>query len=523
MTIKKTIYTISTLLFCLILINQGSIESSAIEKFDSNSTPIADYEFYTSDYYIFKKGYYLLVGEGDISRFEFTGNIKSYLHTSSELSITTFENKLGVESTYKSALTETISELKKDYSEFPNDQVLLIKADNFGKMEYGDGEGCWACYCYGIETYTENVNSKTGEKYHIINADNRISINEILDKYTITDNADSSSNIKINTTTTYNGSAALGTFLLYIEAIDSSGNISTTLDYIYVHDFVAPTITTTKDIYEIEVNTPLTSKDVESYFNVQDNFTIPIGLTKTYTDNFQSQSNKVGEYSFTCQAKDQQGNISSKTITIKVKDTTAPTVNLKAGGDTVFSNKELSMSEIYQLLEIKDNYDDITENQVSISTNCQGMEGVQYSIDVTVTDSNNNTTTRQYKYYINDTTAPNITVRDTIYLEKDRKYTTEELLAILKTAGVISKDATNVSFINEELISSTDTEDVYKMTYEETLSDGSKNYGFVTLCYQKPVNKNNKALYITIATSIILLGIVSILIIKKRKKVNVKK
>ena len=79
------------------------------------------------------------------------------------------------------------------------------------------------------------------------------------------------------------------------------GNISTTLDYIYVHDFVAPTITTEKEVYEIEVNTPLTSKQIENYFTAKDNFTIPIGIKKTYTDNYQDQYNKVGEYSFTCQ------------------------------------------------------------------------------------------------------------------------------------------------------------------------------------------------------------------------------
>ena len=517
MKFKKTIFIFGTFLLCLLTINKSTLTSNALEQFNGQTSPISDTEFYSTDYHIFKKGYYLLIGEGDISCFNLSGNIKTYLYENSNVSISIFENKLGIEAQHKSALNEVISQLNDDFSPFPEDQVLLIRVDNFGKLEYGDGEGCWRCYCYGIETYEEDSSSKTGGKYHVINADNRLSLNDILSKYTFTDNVDSSSNIKVNATTSYNGSATLGAFELFIEAIDQSGNVSTTLDYIYVHDFVAPTIQTSKDTYEIEVNTKLTSKDIEGYFNVQDNFTIPLSLKKTYTDNYNNKYNEVGEYTFTCQVKDQQGNSSSKTITIKVKDSTKPTISLKSGGDTIHSNKELSISEIYQLLDIKDNYDTITEDQVTITTDCKGLEGVQYTINVSVTDSNNNTTTQTYNYYINDTTAPNITVRDTIYLEKGRKYSTEELLSILKAAGIISNNATTVNFIDEELISSSTDEDVYKMTYEETLSDGTVNYGFVTLKYQKPETKNNNVIYY-IVPSIALVGFILIQIIKKRKK-----
>ena len=55
------------------------------------------------------------------------------------------------------------------------------------------------------------------------------------------------------------------------------------------------------------------------------------------------------------------------------------------------------------------------------------------------------------------------------------------------------------------------------MTYEETLSDGTVNYGFVTLKYQKAETKNNNIIYY-IVPSIALVGFILILIIKKRKK-----
>ena len=94
---KKTIFILGTILLCLITINKSTLNSNALTKFDNQSSPISDSEFYSTDYHIFKKGYYLLVGEGDVSGFDATGNIKTYLHEGSSISVSIFENKLGIE------------------------------------------------------------------------------------------------------------------------------------------------------------------------------------------------------------------------------------------------------------------------------------------------------------------------------------------------------------------------------------------------------------------------------------------
>lgn len=522
---KKILLPIALFIFCM-LFTKSTLKTNAAQVFDFEDSPIYDAEFYNTDYHIFKKGYYLFVGEGDVSKFEFSGNISYHYYTgnATALSISTFEAKLGIESSYKSQFSDIIEEVKDGFGyDFPEGIIILIRVTSYGKMTYKDGEGCWRCYCYGIETHEENTSSTPGDKCHVISVDNRLTIDEIMARYEFTDNIDSSSNLTINYTTIYNPRSAIGYVPLYIEVTDASGNVSTALDYIYIHDFLAPTITSTQETYTIEVNDVLTSETIKSNFSVVDNYTNSIGMKITYEDNYNNNYDQVGSYSVTCTAKDYQGNISNKTVNINVVDTTKPTIKLKDGGNVIHANEPLNTIQILDLLEITDNYDTITSDQITIFTDCEGIEGVEYQIQITVTDSSNNTQVETFAYYINDTTPPNITVRDVIYLEKDRTYTSEEMLNILKTAGIISQDATNVNFITEELISSDDKVDVYKVTYEEITSDGSVNYGTITLKYQKEIKENKMNIYYIIIPSAIVLGAIILLTKKKRKKTNANK
>ena len=167
------------------------------------------------------------------------------------------------------------------------------------------------------------------------------------------------------------------------------------------------------------------------------------------------------------------------------------------------------------MLDIKDNYDDIKFEDVKIVSTSDGLEGVEYQVTVSVTDSNNNYSEETFVYYINDTTPPSITVRDTVYLEKGRKYSTEELLNILKNAGLISEDATTVKIISEELVSTSKDFDIYTLKFEQTLNDGTIQQNTVTLRYQsEPSNNIN---YIIIIGSIVLFGGIIVFIIKKKK------
>ena len=170
--------------------------------------------------------------------------------------------------------------------------------------------------------------------------------------------------------------------------------------------------------------------------------------------------------------------------------------------------------------EIKDNYDDLSFEDVNITCTSDGLEGVEYQVIVSVTDSNNNSSQATFTYYINDTTPPSVTVRDTVYLEKGRKYTTDELISILRAAGLISNDALSVNILQQELVSSANGEDVYTLSFEQVMSDGTLKQGSVTLKYQQKTN-TNYLYYIIGASSIIILSALVIIIKKRKKKIHV--
>ena len=514
MKTKKLLF-INLFLFCTILICGYNIQTKAAGKNYTLANPIYDTDYYEGDFEILDKGYYIIVGSGDLWSISISGNAKTYNHYG-EITSSIFKQNITVESGYESAIDEIVNEFNSEYYVKECELSVFVRVDNYALLTFGEGEGCL------LFTYAALIENTNTSNYHVVNYDSKTPLSTIESKYSYSDNLDSKEKLNFITSTNYHPNIYPGIYSIYIEVTDTSGNSTTLLDYIYVHDFTAPTITTNKEYYEIEVNsTTLTSDDILGSLTIKDNVTTYSNLEKNIVDTYKSQYNKVGDYSITYSATDSASNTTTKVITIKVKDSTAPSIALKDGGDTIYTDRDLSIQEIYELLDINDNYDDMTFDDISITCTSDGLEGVEYQIIVTATDSNNNTSQATFTYYINDTTPPSITVRDTVYLEKGRKYTSEELINILRAAGLISNDATTVNIIGQELISSTNEEDIYTLSFEQVMSDGSLKEGSVTLKYQKETN-NNYVYYIVIASSIILLTGLVIFIKKHKKKVNAK-
>ena len=497
---------------CSILIFSFNMYSKASSKDYTIINPFYNLEFYAEDYHLFNKGYYLIVGDGDMNNVEVSGSIE-YYYNYGNVNSDEFKSKINVNQEYEEALDD----LFESFYKRPTgdcDLSIFLRVDNYAKIYYTEGPGT-ILYCYGFE-----VPNETESQYHVIDFDAKLPPQSIEEKYSFSDNVSSFEELEVNMTSNYFTGAYPGYYEFYVEVKDKAGNVSTVKDYIYVHDFQAPTITSTIDHYNIEVNsTKLTSEDIFANLTIKDNVTTYNNMTKQVTDLYKSQYNVVGEYSISYKMTDTHGNSTTKLIRISVKDTTAPTISLKAGGNTIYTNRELSIEEIYNLLNIEDNYDDIEFEDVLITSTSDGLEGVEYNVTVSVTDSNNNHEEVTFKYYINDTTPPNITVRDTVYLEKGRKYTTEDLLAILRAAGLIDDDATSVSILSQELLSSNNFEDVYSLVYQQVLSDGTIKQNSITLRYQNSEVKNNNLPIFIISGAILLCGGI-LLIIKRKKKIH---
>ena len=222
-------------------------------------------------------------------------------------------------------------------------------------------------------------------------------------------------------TNTISGVATkVGTYPIVVTSTDVEGNSIETKFNIKVVDTTAPTVKEISDQTK-EVNTAIDDIEISATDNSGQPVTntvrgLPQGVTFDPTTNtISGVATKVGTYPIVVTSTDNQGNKVDTTFTIKVVDTTAPTV------------KEISN----QTKEVNTAIDDIeisaTDNSGQpITTKVRGLpEGVTfdpttntisgtatkvgtYPIVVTSTDADGNRTETKFSIKVVDTTAPTV-------------------------------------------------------------------------------------------------------------------
>ena len=91
----KKLFIINLFLFCTILTCSFNIHTKAAGKNYTITYPIFDTEFYEGDFQILNKGYYLIVGSGDLTPTTITGNVKAY-YNYGDISSNTFKQNIPV-------------------------------------------------------------------------------------------------------------------------------------------------------------------------------------------------------------------------------------------------------------------------------------------------------------------------------------------------------------------------------------------------------------------------------------------
>ncbi len=334
----------------------------------------------------------------------------------------------------------------------------------------------------------------SGGMTHIVDIDNLLPLSVIKGRYTATDNVDGDITSRLTFKTNYvENSKTPGTFYIIASVTDSSNHTTTTIDYITVKDFYPPVITLKESVHYVDVFTPFTTEEAKQLFIVSDNATPTNKIRISFTDNYKNNYKKVGTYTITAQAFDDAHNRSEiATLSIVVQDNVNPDVNLTAGGDTIIADHQLSDEEILALFTPTDNYYTLDKSSLKIVGNtCNGAEGVEFTISIQVTDAANNTATKNFKYYLTDTQAPIITVKDTLYLQAGTIYTNEELIAMLQAAGILTTDYISINF-ETNYLTTINGEDIYELSYFQTLDTGEVKEGTVQLYYYND-QKNSEA------------------------------
>jgi uncharacterized repeat protein (TIGR01451 family) len=255
---------------------------------------------------------------------------------------------------------------------------------------------------------------------------------------------------------------APGTYVITYTATDAVGNTSTAQRTVTVVDTTAPVITLNgAAVITHECHTPFTDPGASASDSCDS--TVPVNAAGSVNPD------AVGVYTITYTAADDSGNNAAPvTRTVRVVDTTAPTVALNGSADVT--------------VECHTSY---TELGASASDSCAGPVGVttsgsvnvnavgDYTLTYSATDPSGNTGTATRVVHVRDTTAPTVTLNGASVVEVylHGTYTEQGATASDSCAGPVTP--VNVSgSVNTNAIGA------YVLTYSAT--DPSGNTGTAT-------------------------------------------
>lgn len=234
---------------------------------------------------------------------------------------------------------------------------------------------------------------------------------KFLDAFTFKDNYDLVQSLQIYIFESEVNLNRVGIYPLIVTVKDVSLNETKQTFYVSVLDFEPPEITLKKDIV-IEVFSKL---NLDAFVILKDNH------DKNMTVNLNTKSvdfTQLGTYFIEICASDQSLNTTCLETTLTILDTTQPELNLISYVPVLEVHTPLHLIDLYQyIVDLYDNYDDITPSEVTIQTDLLIHTIGQYSVTYTIKDQSNNLTSKTLKVMVRDTKPPLVVVSKALIFE----------------------------------------------------------------------------------------------------------
>lgn len=255
----------------------------------------------------------------------------------------------------------------------------------------------------------------------------RLSDQEIMDKFTVSDNYSSLEHLtKILIRNDYAANwNVIGSYPVVCRVTDEAGNFAEETAYIQVEDKVKPTISGSEVVQPN--NLKLTEKGIYDLFTVTDDVSSVGDIVKTLLiDGYSAKWNVPGVYTITCRATDEAGNVADATATITVEDKTKPTISGKT--------QEVEYSTVLtDLKALFTYYDDVSLNenilfsiisdQYSDNSHVKG----NYTVTARVTDEAGNSNEASLVIQVFDKTKPIITAPTEVIVGNSAFHSEDEL------------------------------------------------------------------------------------------------
>ena len=222
--------------------------------------------------------------------------------------------------------------------------------------------------------------------------------NKIKDYVSAIDNVDGDVTSFIETDKTLNTSVK-GTQTLKVSVSDSSGNTANKDVEFYVTDTSAPILSYKKGkTITVDYGSSFNYKD---YIKVKDNYDKASNLKVSAEGKVDTK--KVGTYELTIKVADSEGNLTTGTLKVNVKDISAPVISLSKSSVQV--QIKGSFDPKAYLSKVFDNLDGNLKDKVTIQSNVNTKREGEYSVTYTVKDEAGNKTTKTLKVSVVDPNA----------------------------------------------------------------------------------------------------------------------
>lgn len=376
------------------------------------------------------------------------------------------------------------------------------------------------CYLYGL-TYTYNPTYVNNDLHIVMSYLNKKPMDELLEGLTILDKTNTEYEIIDNSYDYINSS--IGEYSFIIVVWDSYSNVTVQKVYVDIVDLTAPKIEQIKSTtfsYEDDV----TEEDILDCFTFDD-LDIDISIDM---NNYLNNIGIVGEYPATITATDHSSyhNQSSLDFIIKIEDKISPVLAMPSGIHLDY-NTSRSIDDIKSLISANDLYDGNVTSSIEIIDlddyqNNYDTIGV-YRFNVKAIDNSNNETEAIFYIYVEDHTAPLLSIDKYIIItERYRPITKEQILDLFNELGY-NLDGTD---IESECFSLDSLDGEYDL--ELSLNDGTIEYDIITteknnaISFEIPKD-NSKEVNVTLIVAISISGlllssvlVMSIIVYKKR-------
>ncbi len=287
--------------------------------------------------------------------------------------------------------------------------------------------------------------------------------NLIQQYYTINDGYDGLLGYDITNDTYSVNKHMLGTSNVTFRATDGSSNSSTKSVSISIIDDVAPSIEGDSVLIS-PMSNPLTINDILATQTVSDNYSNLSMADTIVTDLYSSNIHQIGTYTVTLKAEDSSGNSTTKIINIDVIDDVVPVIS----GPVTYVDSyasDVTLDDIISLLSISDNNDQLTVNNLVVSsdefTNRTSEVGT-FIVVFELVDQAGNKGTHQVEITLVDDMPPVIYVDSYIInVSTNTSFSSSDALRLMLTSQELSPGEYEMTTLIDEYHGNEKTEGSY--------------------------------------------------------------